>query len=135
MERYVDEVDVAIVGGGPAGLSAAIRLVQNAEREGAEIRVCVIEKGAELGECDRVFSRNFQQPIWIYRMRRCLGLVVHARWSRDCAQCKAHSSALHKLTDTPELKSCGIYGSSTAASILGNNKTVLAQRHVLKACP
>jgi len=49
MERYADEVDVAIVGGGPAGLAAAIRLMQNAQREGAEIRVCVIEKGPEIG--------------------------------------------------------------------------------------
>lgn len=31
------------------GLSAAIRLMQNAQREGNEIRVCVIEKAPELG--------------------------------------------------------------------------------------
>ncbi|MFZ2981330.1 MAG: FAD-dependent oxidoreductase, partial [Sphingobium sp.] len=41
--------DVVIVGGGPAGLSAAIRLKQMANESGSEIAVCVLEKGSEIG--------------------------------------------------------------------------------------
>ncbi|TPX63554.1 hypothetical protein SpCBS45565_g06524 [Spizellomyces sp. 'palustris'] len=48
-ERYADEVDVCIVGAGPAGLSAAIRLKQRANEEGKELRVFVVEKGSEVG--------------------------------------------------------------------------------------
>ena len=49
MERESMEVDVLIVGGGPAGLAASIRLMQLAEAEGKEISVCVLEKGSEIG--------------------------------------------------------------------------------------
>jgi len=48
-ERFVDETDVVIIGAGPAGLSAAIRLKQLASANGTEVRVVVVEKASELG--------------------------------------------------------------------------------------
>jgi electron-transferring-flavoprotein dehydrogenase len=71
-------VDVCIVGGGPAGLSAAIRLKQLEQERGKEVRVVVIEKGSEIGKyrlARLMVNLNTVSKVHTYSLALLLNLV------------------------------------------------------------
>jgi len=61
--REAMDVDVVIVGGGPAGLATGIRMMQRAKAHGAELNVVLIEKGSEIGA--HILSGAVIDPIGI----------------------------------------------------------------------
>ena len=70
MERVSDQTDVMIVGGGPAGLSAAIKLKQLSKQNNKDLRVCLVEKGPYIGAhtlsgaCIEPHALNELLPDW-----------------------------------------------------------------------
>jgi len=82
--REAMEYDVVVVGGGPAGLSAAIRLKQLALEKGSEVSVCVLEKGGELGA--HILSGAVMDPIALNELFpnwKELGAPLHTPVTED----------------------------------------------------
>jgi electron-transferring-flavoprotein dehydrogenase len=78
------EYDVVVVGGGPAGLAAAIRLKQLATEQGREVSVCVLEKGGELGA--HILSGAVMDPIALNELFpnwKELGAPLHTPVTED----------------------------------------------------
>jgi len=126
MERESMEFDVVIVGAGPAGLAAGIRLRQLAQEAGREVSVAVLEKGSEVGA--HILSGAIVDPVALdellpdWRERDCpLSLEVSS--SHHWFLTESAKRELPHVLLPPMMRNKGCYTGS-----LGNLCRWLAER-------
>ena len=111
-EREIMEFDVVIVGAGPSGLAAAIRLKQLEAETGKELSVCVLEKAAELGA--HILSGAVIEPRALDALIpdwKEQGAPLHTPVTKDAFKFLTEKKA-YKLPTPPQMHNQGNYVAS-----------------------
>lgn len=101
VERVEDETDVTIVGAGPAGLAAAIRIKQLERERGKQVRVVVLDKGSEVGS--HILSGAVLEPRALYELLGDPSTYASKYGSEAPLQQRATNSRMLFLTERTAL--------------------------------